>query len=118
MRNEHALLASSRAPFVIWQVLDDALQPWLIELQRRPQMDASCPQDEELKDSLFLALLNAEQQAGAPGPPPASEGGAAERLGPPVLAGGALIDVPLLLNESGATSGRASMKCAGAVRAT
>ena len=38
-------------------MLDDAGRAVLIEIQIKPQMDCSCPQDEEVKDGMLLAVL-------------------------------------------------------------
>merc|ERR1712113_914409 len=42
-------------------MLDSEAKPWLLEIQKRPDMRASCPQDEELKDRLFRAMLAHER---------------------------------------------------------
>ena len=37
-------------------MLDEALRVWLIEVQIGPQMDCACPQDEQLKEEIQLAV--------------------------------------------------------------
>ena len=38
-------------------MLDDAGRVWLIEIQIKPQMDCSCPQDERVKDAMLVAAM-------------------------------------------------------------
>uniref|UniRef100_A0A7S0HSH5 Tubulin--tyrosine ligase-like protein 5 n=1 Tax=Phaeocystis antarctica TaxID=33657 RepID=A0A7S0HSH5_9EUKA len=42
--------------------LDDQANVWLVEIQIKPQMDCSCPQDEKVKDGMLVAMLRHDER--------------------------------------------------------
>lgn len=47
--------------------LDEQGRVWLIEIQIKPQMDCSCPQDERVKDDMLVGMMRHDRRTLAEG---------------------------------------------------